>query len=274
VTPPSTVRLIWQIPLWEFKYVGGDTNTAKETVMKKVKVFCITAVVMLVLLGCARHDPERYFRAEPVDGGASVMIVEYLGDSWEVRIPPRIRNLPVTHIGNGAFANSNLTSVAIPNSVTYIGASAFSSNQLTSISIPNSVIEIWDGAFRNNQLTNVTIPSGVIEIGESAFRNNQLTSINIPDSVIHIWRDAFSNNQLTSVNIPNSVIEIWDGAFRSNQLTSVSIPDSVDFIGTGAFRNNQLTNVSIPYYTQLISRDSWGMWQPSPFDNDVTIIRR
>ena len=131
----------------------------------------------------------------------------------------------ITSIGKGAFANNNLTSVTIPNSVTSIGNSVFSGNNLTSVSIPNSVTSIGNYAFANNNLTSVTIPNSVTSIGINAFYSNGLSSVTIPNSVTSIGQDAFENNQLTSVSIPNSVTSIGGAAFASNQLTSVTIPN-------------------------------------------------
>ena len=148
----------------------------------------------------------------------------------------------VTTIEDAAFANNQLTSVIIPNTVTYL--SGFDDNQLTSITIPDSVTTIGNSAFSGNQLTSITIPDSVTTIGNSAFSGNQLTSITIPDSVTTIGISAFANNQLTSVIIPNTVTYL--SGFDDNQLTSITIPDSVTTIGNSAFSGNQLTSITIP----------------------------
>ena len=133
---------------------------------KAILVFVL--VFGFAFLSCTRYCPESDFRVELVDGGASVRIIEYIGENWEVRIPRRIRNLPVTHIGERAFENSSLISVTIPNSVIHIRAEAFASNELTSLTIPSNITYIGAGAFSNNQLVSVAIPSGVT-IGDNAF---------------------------------------------------------------------------------------------------------
>ena len=62
-----------------------------------------------------------------VDNGM-ITITGYTGTGGVVTIPSTITGLPVTSIGNSAFASSaSLTSVTIPNSVTSIGNSAFAS---------------------------------------------------------------------------------------------------------------------------------------------------
>ena len=221
--------------------------------MKKRKMILIIALISAaVVLACTqqKYDDESDFKVEPVDGGKSVRIIEYLGSKQTVSIPPRIGNFPVTHIGDatwnddtnsysGSFANKSLISVTIPNSVTSIGDYAFAANQLTSVTIPNSVTAIGKGAFSTNQLTSVTIPSSTKEIGIVAFYGNQLTSVTIPNSVTSLEDYAFAANQLTSVTIPNSVTAIGEGAFATNQLASVTIPNSVTTIGDYAFYDNQ-----------------------------------
>jgi hypothetical protein len=125
------------------------------------------------------YDDENSFRAEPADGGRSVRITGYSGSKWTVRIPPRIQELPVTHIGFSAFRNRKLISVTIPDSVTHIFNTAFADNQLTGVTIPDSITSLGEYAFFNNQLTSIIIPNRVTEIKAGTFANNQLTSITI-----------------------------------------------------------------------------------------------
>jgi hypothetical protein len=206
---------------------------------KRQKLFLgFTVMVMVLALACSNYDPESDFKAEPIDGGKGVRIVEYIGSKFEISIPSKIQKLPVTHIGSQAFQNKNLIKVVIPNSVTFIENSAFANNQLTNISIPNSVVNIGDSAFANNQLSSVKIPNSVTYL--SGFDSNQITNITIPDNVTSIGNSAFANNQLASVTIPNTVTIIGYGAFINNKLNSVSIPKSVVEIGGNLFNGNPL----------------------------------
>jgi len=213
--------------------------------MKRL-AFGLALVVTVVFSACAQHCPESDFRVEMVDGGTAVRIVEYLGENLVVRIPPRIGNLPVTHIGEWAFAGMH-----------WIDEEWVVGHQLTSVAIPNSVTSIGQGAFHHNQLTRVTIPNSVIEIGHSAFAENLLTRVTIPNSVTSIGSGAFHLNQLTSVAIPNSVTSIGDRAFSENQLTNIAIPDSVTNIGGMAFAFNQLTSVAIGIGVTSIWHDTF-----------------
>jgi hypothetical protein len=107
-----------------------------------------------------------------------------------------------TEIPPFSFANRNLTSVTIPNSVQRILAFAFQNNRLKNVTIPNSVQRIGAFAFENNRLKNVTIPNSVTYIGGLAFRNNQLINVTIPNSVQIIGNRAFIQNRLKTVTLP------------------------------------------------------------------------
>ncbi len=68
----------------------------------------------------------------------------------DITIPAYYNGLPVTAIDYGAFANTDITSVTIPDSVTSIGTSAFENcASLQTVSMPASVTKIGANAFKN-----------------------------------------------------------------------------------------------------------------------------
>lgn len=81
--------------------------------------------------------------------GSSVSITGYDGYEKDVVIPAAIDGKTVTEICNSAFGNcSELTTVAIPNSVTCISGGAFMNcSNLMEVTIPDSVIDIGESAF-------------------------------------------------------------------------------------------------------------------------------
>jgi len=183
----------------------------------------------------------------------------------------------ISSIGEGAFANNPLTSLAIGNGVVSIGEGAFTNNKLTSIIIPDSVTTIGDGAFfgawdstnnkplgaisnitfgnkvtaigahafENNSLTNITIPNSVTIIGDQAFCDNQLTNVFIPGTVKELGKKIFANNQNISITIQNGVTSIGEETFADTPITSITIPGSVRSIGKNAFASSQLTSITI-----------------------------
>ncbi len=158
-------------------------------------------------------------------------ITDYNGNEAEVILPDTLDGIPVTAVGEVAFAMLyDLKSVTIPSSVTAIGDSAFfGCTALESVTIPDSVVklganpfiycekladieispdnpnyEIVDGmVFDKNEhrliccpggvgYTSYTIPEGTVTIGDSAFYGcSRISAIHIPDSVTTIEEEAF-----------------------------------------------------------------------------------
>ena len=81
--------------------------------MKKKLLLAFALLVTAAIFSHAQYDLESHFTAEPIDGGRGVRITGYTGNNWTVRIPPNYRRIPVTEIGNSAFANNQLTSITI-----------------------------------------------------------------------------------------------------------------------------------------------------------------
>ena len=182
----------------------------------------------------------------------AISIIGYTGAAKDLRIPAKIRGLPIAVIGAQAFSHKALTSVSIPDSVTTIGAAAFCDNALTEITIPTSVVTIGANAFANNRLTRVSIPNSVTEIGDWAFQHNRLISVSLGSKLRTIGASAFAFNRLTSITIPASVVTIGAGAFYDSGLTSVTFSNGVTDIEERAFAYNALTNIALPSSVSLI----------------------
>ena len=227
-------------------------------------------------------------------------VVSRGGYSGDIIIPETVdydgKTYSVTSIGFAFYNCSDLTSVAIPNSVTTIGEYAFyGCSGLTSINIPNSVTTIGLAAFNEcSGLTSINIPNSVTSIGYGAFdecsglesiivengntvydsRENCNAIIEtetntlilgckntvIPNSVTTIGEKAFLEcSGLTSITIPNSVTNIGNGAFYDcSGLTSITIPNSVTTIGEEAFwKCSGLTSITIPNSVTIISESAF-----------------
>lgn len=130
---------------------------------------------------------------DPADVADCVTIVEvlnaiaakYEGEDDATINPEAIANIAAVaeNIGGGGdnnakfaaepatfSANTNLTSVEIPNGVTSIGSSAFGGfRNLAKVTIPDSVTTITGNAFASTALTEITIPSSVYGIDQYVF---------------------------------------------------------------------------------------------------------
>lgn len=196
-----------------------------------------------------------------------------------VIIPDKIKNYPVTSIGENAFSGFEIESITISASVTSIDMSAFEfcsklSNIYVSENNPvfdsrnncNAIIET-----KSNKLllgaTNTIIPDSVKSIGSCAFcGNDNLTNITIPNSVTVIEESAFAYcTNLTSVSFSDSLVSIRDCAFDGCNISGmINLPDSIQEIGEFAFfmdEDKQISySVVIPKNVKTIGVQAFGYY--------------
>ena len=188
------------------------------------------------------------------------------------------------------YANTNLSSVILPDSVKIIGNCAFASMSISSVVIGSGVETIGEKAFMAcSNLSNVIlgsydfstgkmVASHLKNIGNYAFRNCiSLESIDIPDSVEVIGTYAFNGAGLTlyaesgvvyadnwavgyteelagNVIIRSNTVGIANYAFyQCIGMNSVEIPGSVKRIGRAAFYDcSELYYITLPDNLEVI----------------------
>ena len=118
----------------------------------------------------------------------------------------------VEEIGNGAFADCQITSVKIPDSVKQIGDDA-SRNciKLTIIETPGALSELNDYVFYNcRALETVKINEGTKTIHENAFIGTRIKKLFIPASFEGFDKYAYINAQIivfASDDIPDNIVK-------------------------------------------------------------------
>src|SRR5208337_3783891 len=124
---------------------------------------------VLGLLLCAAPAAQAQFTYTTNNG--AITITGYTGPGGVVTVPGTLNGLPVASIGDFAFAESDVTSVSIPNSATSIGVDAFLACEgLTSIAVPDSVTNLGEGAFvLCSGLASASIGRGLSNLGDDTF---------------------------------------------------------------------------------------------------------
>ncbi len=151
-------------------------------------------------------------------------------------------NEGITNVGTHLMYNSfNLKEITLPEGIINIGRRAFANTNILSLSIPNSVVKIEDEAFYgNSNLSSLNLGDSLIEIGYKAFFEHKINSLIIPNSVQVINEEAFmsdpNSSSLSSLNLGNNVKNIQKNAFANHKVKSLTIPSSVEYIGEGAFQ--------------------------------------
>ena len=187
--------------------------------MNPVPLLLIIVTLPLLLGGCGGQKEKQTKKPPKLEhqaNGNEITITKAHNLSEAFTIPSLIEGIPVTKIGNSAFAYSEITSITIPEGVTDIGERAFSScDALTSITIPDSVKTIGKGAFSwCGKLRSIKIPKGITRIEESTFSESGISMIVIPTSVTSLGYRAFEScKNLKKITIPSSVASIGDFAF-------------------------------------------------------------
>ena len=159
---------------------------------------------------------------------------------------------------------NSLISINLPNGLLIIGRGAFKNSKIWQITIPESVLEIRPYAFGwCFFLKEITIPKSLIKIGDCAFIScTGLTSIEIPphvQEIEHSLHGVFEYcDKLCSIIVDkqniyfdsrdncNAIIETKSNKLIAGCKTSI-IPNSVSIIGENAFSLcRYLDNITIP----------------------------
>lgn len=143
------------------------------------------------------------------------VITYFIGTDTNIRIPEFINGYTVTKLGDQLFANTELTSIEIPQTVTAIG----------------------DGTFEGcPSLETITLFSEVTELGDNCFRNcTALKEVVTGPNDTVLGTGLFSGcSSLEHFSLPEKITEIPDRCFEGCTSLLLQIPDSVTKIGSRA----------------------------------------
>ncbi len=203
-----------------------------------------------------RLDTAELYRLFPHKDG---VLITYTGNEKTITLPEFI-----TAIGKGAFENSELEEITLPNALHTIEERAFfGCKQLKCLHVATSLETIEASAFRHCEaLGEIVLPPSLKRIGSYAFADcKALTKAILPDTVGEVGYAAFSGcvaleqatlgkaltmipgylfsecKALKTIDLPEGITTIGNYAFCAcATLSEITLPDSVTSLGEGAFK--------------------------------------
>lgn len=162
------------------------------------------------------------------------------------------------YIRVGAFENTGLKSLTIPDNISRVDSCIINCLNLEYIKLPNSMTMLTAQFFYNTpKLTSVTLPDSLTEISSSAFTGSSIESVKIPKKVTQIGENAFESSIVSSVEFEegSELTSIAKRAFiHCDNLKSIVIPTGVKTIGYDAFSDcDNLKSVTFEENSQLES---------------------
>ena len=181
-------------------------------------------------IGYGVFDNTQYIKNYPQDFlllNNDTLLYKYTGKSVSVDIPASIKS-----IANGAFRDTSIESITIPNGIDEISGQMFSGcTKLKKVIIPDSVKGISDEAFHNcSSLTEIELPDSLEYIKELAFSGcTSLRQITIPDKVSKIGDRCFDGcKSLEQVHMPSALQTLGNKVFVGcDKLKSINIPKGI-----------------------------------------------
>lgn len=172
-----------------------------------------------------------------------VVYLNYIYNDY-VPVINEVRLDNVKYVGKYAFANNpNLTKVIISgqSTVEVISEGAFGNTPITELVLPNTVKTIGDYAFYQTKFSTLDL-SSVTEIGKFAFYLSELTQVTLAENA-QLGDDAFNESKrLATVNNLDKVSRIGARAFLKTAVSNADIR-SATFVGDFAFGETKVTSV-------------------------------
>ncbi len=242
-----------------------------------IKVLAFVLVVIIIGAGVVWFyvNPEgNEFTYSDGAKNGTLEINGYSGKETKVVIPEKIKGKEVVSVAENLFANSDITSVEIPDTVTEIEQKAFyQCKKLESVKLGKNVKSIGESAFINcESLKSINLPATLEKINGAAFYGCKNITFEIEENADFVVKDGILYNkamttvywiptdkdltsfvfpstvktflpyavaghdELVKFTVPDGVTSIPDSMFMScPNLETVVFPDSVTKIGTAVF---------------------------------------
>lgn len=146
--------------------------------------------------------------------------------------------------------------------ISVIGGYAFADKDLQSVILPDSLEQIQRFAFvGNTELESITIPENVNFIAQHAFEKTGIKSLTFKGNNVKVIEQyAFAyTRQLKSVVLPGSLEKLGTYAFHTSGIETLGFGTGyhLDTIPEGCFAETKLKTVTVPYGTKVIDHNAF-----------------
>ena len=181
------------------------------------------------------------------------LLVAWLREDEYVALPTFLR-----HIGCYAFVNNNkMRSLVIGEGVTTIGAAAFANSDITTVKLPQTLEELGESAFCYCNLEDIKIPPLVRTVPAYCFFCNNLLIGDCTELLRNVRRveeGAFGHNNIYDVLLPEGVEYVGYASFEDAR--SLYIPSTARFIDMGYWHEPVLGGSEYRWPKTSVSSDN------------------
>lgn len=222
--------------------------------MKKVFLFAVFSCLSFCYLFAqeiATIDGIKYH----IENGEATIAVQDENLSGDIVIPESIsyngNNYVVIRATNGAFQNTDITSIILPNSITALGNICFRfCHNLTSVKLPDNITSLGDETFmRCSKLSVIELPKKLISLGQYCFMNCNITKLTLPNSITTIGQGCFySCSNLETVTLPQNITNLPAACFEDcKELSEITLHEGITSLGQSCFAGcSSLTSIKLP----------------------------
>ena len=190
-----------------------------------------------------------------IENGEATIAVQDETLSGDIVIPESIsydeNNYSVVRATNGAFQNTDITGITLPNSITSLGNSCFKlCNKLTSVKLPDNITSLGDETFMTcSKLSSINIPNTLTSLGEFCLAFCNITKLTLPNSITKLGIGCFhSCENLETVTLPQNITNLPDFAFNDcKKLSGITLHEGITSLGESCFEGcSSLTSIKLP----------------------------
>ena len=229
--------------------------------MKKVFLFAVFSCLSFCYLFAqeiATIDGIKYH----IENGEATIAVQDENLSGDIVIPESIsyngNNYVVIRATNGAFQNTDITSIILPNSITALGNICFRfCHNLTSVKLPDNITSLEDETFMTcSKLSVIELPKKLISLGQYCFMNCNITKLTLPNSITTIGQGCFySCSNLETVTLPQNITNLPASCFKDcKKLSGIILHEGIISLKDCVFENCLgLTSIKLPKSINILA---------------------